>query len=188
MPDWQMLRRLLARDRAINGTSRQGTFGFVEALVFSPGFSLMLQYRLAHHFYRRGRAGRILGLLIWRRSIRSSNCYLSPRATIGPGLHLPHPTGMVIGEGVRIGADVTIFQNVTLGTRGTGSIAYPSVEDQVTIYPGAVVVGPVTIGRGARVGANAFVARDVPAGATVAGVPAKPVGASASRTTGSPKA
>ncbi|WP_372857833.1 serine O-acetyltransferase [Sphingomonas sp.] len=93
-------------------------------------------------------------------------------AQIGPGLGLPHPTAIVIGEGVRIGRNVTVYQNVTLGTRDAQSRLYPTVGDEVIIYPGSVVVGNAAIGQRARIGANSFVARDVPAATTVMGSPA----------------
>lgn len=87
-------------------------------------------------------------------------------ARIGARLALPHPLGIVIGAGARIGDRVTVYHNVTLG-RGRGG--YPHVEDGVTIFPGAVVVGGVRIGREAVVGANAFVAADVSDGQVVRG-------------------
>jgi serine O-acetyltransferase len=87
-------------------------------------------------------------------------------AKVGPGLRLPHPTGIVLGRGSVVGRDVTIYHNVTLGRRRD---AYPRIGDRVTIFPNAVIVGPVTIGAGAVIGANAFVDADVEAGAVHAG-------------------
>lgn len=81
---------------------------------------------------------------------------------------LPHPQGIVIHGQTRIGQDVVIGHQVTLGGRDV-SPAAPSVEDGVYIGAGAKILGGVTVGRGATVGANAVVTRDVPAGATVVG-------------------
>ena len=98
------------------------------------------------------------------------------RADIAPGLVLPHPGGIVIGS-ARIGRNVVIYQNVTLGARvfdGAYDLSTrPVVEDDVTIGAGAVVLGPVTVGAGATVAANSLVTRDVPPGATAMGVPAE---------------
>lgn len=97
------------------------------------------------------------------------------RADIGPGLVLPHPGGIVIGS-ARIGRNVVIYQNVTLGARvfdGAYDLSTrPTLEDDVIIGAGAVVLGPVTVGAGATVAANSLVTRDVPPGATALGVPA----------------
>jgi serine O-acetyltransferase len=81
----------------------------------------------------------------------------------------PHPVGIVIGDGAVIGRNVRIYQNVTLGLTANGVGAYPTIEDGVAIYAGAVVMGGITVGAGAVIGANAFVSRDVPAGAVVVG-------------------
>jgi serine O-acetyltransferase len=81
---------------------------------------------------------------------------------------LPHPQGIVIHGGTRIGRDVVIGHQVTLGGRDV-SPAAPTIEDGVYIGAGAKILGGVTVGRGATVGANAVVTRDVSAGATVVG-------------------
>jgi serine O-acetyltransferase len=81
---------------------------------------------------------------------------------------LPHPMGIIIHSGARIGDNVVIGHQVTLGGRDLSSAA-PNVEDGVYIGAGAKILGGVRIGRGATVGANAVVTKDVPAGATVVG-------------------
>lgn len=97
-------------------------------------------------------------------------------AAIGPGLVLPHPGGIVLGA-ARIGRDVTIYQNVTLGARGFDPhhdlSTRPVIGDGVVLGAGAVVLGPVTVGAGATVAANSLALRDVPPGATALGVPAQ---------------
>ena len=101
-----------------------------------------------------------------------------PRLPIGPGLVIAHPYGTVLGA-ARIGANVTLFQQVTLGA-AEADFAYdlatrPVVCDNVTITAGAKVLGAVTLGEGAVVGANAVVLADVPAGHLAVGVPARMV-------------
>ena len=84
--------------------------------------------------------------------------------------------GVVIGETAELGANVTIYQGVTLGGTGfaTGK-RHPTVQDNVTIGSGAKLLGPITIGHGAKIGANAVVIHDVPPNSTVVGNPGHPV-------------
>jgi serine O-acetyltransferase len=83
-------------------------------------------------------------------------------------LFLPHPFGIVIHNNARIGVDVVIGHQVTLGGRDL-TCAAPLLEDGVYVGAGAKILGGVRIGRGATVGANAVVTKDVPAGTTVVG-------------------
>lgn len=85
---------------------------------------------------------------------------------VGPGLRLRHGVGIVVNPASTIGANVMIRQGVTLGNRKTATDC-PTIEDDVEIGVGAVIIGAVTIGRGARIGPNAVVFRDVPPGAVV---------------------
>lgn len=89
---------------------------------------------------------------------------------IGGGLLMPHPNGIVIHPDAVIGPNCLIFQQVTLGTNGKG---VPRIDGHVDIGAGARIMGPIHVGAHARIGANAVVLSDVPAGATVAGVPAR---------------
>lgn len=90
---------------------------------------------------------------------------------IGGGLMIRHANGIVIHPGVTIGPNCLIFQQVTLGTSGKAGV--PTVGGHVDIGAGAKILGPVRIGDHARIGANAVVVDDVPAGATVTGIPAR---------------
>ena len=89
---------------------------------------------------------------------------------IGGGLLLPHPNGVVIHSGARIGPNCLIFQQVTIGTRA-GTIP-PVIGGHVDIGAGAKILGSVNIGDHVCIGANAVVLTDIPAGKTAVGVPA----------------
>jgi serine O-acetyltransferase len=73
---------------------------------------------------------------------------------------MPYPFGIVIEPGTLIGSRVTIMNQVSL-------LGAPVIEDNVTIGPGARIVGPVRIGRGATIGPNAVVTEDVPSHDTI---------------------
>lgn len=104
------------------------------------------------------------GILARARLLSSFGCDFSAGAEITGALHLPHPTGVVVGEGVVLG-DVTLYQHVTLGKGSDGG--YPILSDSVTVYPAAMVTGLVTIGSGAVIGAQTFVSKDVPENAKI---------------------
>ena len=101
---------------------------------------------------------------------------IHPGATIGRNFFIDHGF-VVIGETAHIGDNVTIYQCVTLGgtspDNGVAGKRHPTLSDGVIIGSGAQVLGPITVGPRARVGANAVVTRDVPAGATMVGIPAR---------------
>lgn len=100
-----------------------------------------------------------------------------PGMDVGPGLLMPHPNGVVIGNGLRVGANVTFGGGVTAGVKqpdmpGGG---FPTVCDGAIVLANAVLVGPVTIGSYAQVGANSVVLSDVAECTVVFGVPARRV-------------
>ena len=164
---------IISRDRARYNDKRQGMIGTIESFMFAPGFATILRHRIAVRLYRGGKASKLFGLLIWRHNISVSSCHLSLKSQIDPGLFLPHPTGVVIGDGVHVGPGVTIYQGVTLGMGSDGR--YPKLHGGVTIYPGTIVIGGIAIGASATIGANSFVSKSVAAGMVVAGAPAHPV-------------
>lgn len=92
------------------------------------------------------------------------------KASIGGGMRMPHPNGIVIHPDADIGCNCLFFQQVTIGMTKSG---VPTIGGHVDIGAGAKILGAVTIGDHAKIGANAVVLEDVPAGATASGVPAK---------------
>ena len=89
-------------------------------------------------------------------------CDISQRARIGQGLKLPHPIGVVIGEGAQIGNFVTIYHNVTIGRKRMEKPEYPVIGDHAVVYCGALIVGNVTVGHHSIVQAYSIVDQDVP--------------------------
>ena len=103
---------------------------------------------------------------------------IHPGATIGRNFFIDHGF-VVIGETAEIHDNVTIYQGATLGgtnpTSGVGGKRHPTICDGAIVSLGAAVLGPVTVGARARIGANAVVTKDVPEGAVMVGIPAKPM-------------
>lgn len=140
-----------------------------------PGVWALAYHRVAHALYRRRwyLAARIVNH--WSRFVTAIDIH--PGATIGRNFFIDHGF-VVIGETAQIGDDVTIYQCVTLGGTspddGVAGKRHPTIADGAIIGSGAQVLGPITVGPRARVGANAVVTKDVPAGAVMVGIPARP--------------
>lgn len=134
---------------------------------------LRAQRSLSRAGHRRGAALlRTLGVLV-------VGADFVPGMSIGKGLLLPHPVGIVMGNDTVIGNHVTIAQGVTLGARipdATIVQEFPRIGDGAILLANATVVGGVVIGKHAQVGANSLVLADVPDFAVVIGVPARKIG------------
>ena len=146
----------------------------LEVLTY-PGVWALAWHRVANRLYR---AGLYLPARIVNHFSRALTAIdIHPGATIGRNFFIDHGF-VVIGETAEIGDDVTIYQCVTLGgtspDNGVAGKRHPTIADGAIIGSGAQVLGPITVGRRARVGANAVVTRDVPAGAVMVGIPARP--------------
>ena len=146
----------------------------LEIFFLYPGVKAIRMHRRAHFFYRHKMF--FLARLISQRAVRKTGIEIHPGATIGKRLVIDHGTGVVIGETAEIGDDVLIYQGVTLG--GTGKDVgkrHPTIGNNVMISSGAKVLGPFKVGDNVRIAAGAVVLEEVPAGATVVGVPARVV-------------
>ncbi len=147
----------------------------LEVLLCYPGLHAVLFHRMAHWLWTHQLkvAARALSQL----SRFVTGIEIHPGCRIGDRFFIDHGTGVVIGETAEIGNDVTLYQGVTLGgvSLDKGK-RHPTLGNGVIVGAGAAVLGPFRVGDGARIGSNAVVLREVPAGATVVGVPARQVG------------
>ena len=144
-----------------------------EVITSYPGVTAIAVHRIAHHLYQRSvpLIPRMMSELVHGRT----GIDIHPGATIGPSFFIDHGTGVVIGETTVIGANVKLYQGVTLGAlsvevsdRGRGRKRHPSLEDEVTVYAGATILGGDTIiGRGSTIGGNVWLTHGVPPGTTV---------------------
>ena len=145
-------------------------------LLYFKGFHAVQAYRVANWLWQRQR--RSLALFIQSRIADVFDIDIHPAATIGRGLMVDHGTGVVIGATAVLGDDISMLHAVTLGGSGTCvERRHPRVGDGVLIAAGAKLLGPIAIGRGAKIAAGSVVLDDVPEFSTVAGVPARVVGA-----------
>ncbi len=156
------IRAALARDPAARSAA--------EVVLFYPGFHARLAHRLANTLSRQGVPLVPRGIMHVVRFL--TGIEIHPGATIGPRFFIDHGMGVVIGETAEIGADVTLYQGVTLGGTSTHRTKrHPTLRDGVVVGAGAKVIGAVEVGENARIGAGSVVVTNVPANATVVGVP-----------------
>jgi len=145
---------------------------FFEVLTCYPGLHAVWLHRVAHWFYKRREfsTARIISHI----SRHITGIEIHPGVKIGKRFFIDHGMGIVIGETAEIGDDVLVYQGVVLGgTSFEKKKRHPTLEDNVVVGAGAVILGAVKIGRGARVGAGSVVIDNVPAGATAVGIPAR---------------
>lgn len=150
---------------------------WLEAVTCYAGLHAVLLHRVAHALYR----ARLhtLARMVSHAGRFVTGIEIHPGARIGRRLFIDHGMGIVIGETAEVGDDVHIYHGVTLGGLALGKPGqpgkrHPTVGNGVAIGAGAQVLGPIMVGTGARIGANAVVVSEVPAGATVTGIPARP--------------
>ena len=120
-------------------------------------------------------AGRRIGLagsFVKQLNHLLTGCDIAYQATIGPGLVLYHPTGVVIGPGCRIGSRARLMQGGSNAVAGGGPVGSPRIGDDVFVGPGAVIVGPVELGDRVQVGANSVVTSSFGHDVVLAGAPA----------------
>jgi serine O-acetyltransferase len=153
----------------------------LEVAICYSGLHAIVMHRLAHGAWNRG----------WRLTARALSQFnrfvtgieIHPAARIGKRFFIDHGMGVVIGETAKIGDEVTLYHDVTLGGVAPSVDSesqrdrkrHPTLEDRVIVGSGAQILGPITVGECARVGANAVITKDVADGVTVVGIPGRVV-------------
>ena len=161
------IRAIFSKDPAARST--------IEILFCYPGLHALWFHRRTHWLW-------IHNMKFCARFISHVSRFLTgieihPGAQIGHRVVIDHGMGVVIGETAEVGNDVLIYMGVVLGGTALENVKrHPTIEDEVIIGSGAIVLGPIRVGRGAKIGAGAVVVRSVPPGATVVGVPGRIAG------------
>jgi len=140
-----------------------------EAIFCYPGIIAVTCQRVAHELYELGVP--LLPRMITEYAHSLTGIDIHPGAEIGERFFIDHGTGVVIGETCIIGKNVRLYQGVTLGAKSfprdenripiKGIPRHPIVEDEVTIYGGATILGRITIGKGSVVGGNVWLTRSI---------------------------
>jgi serine O-acetyltransferase len=146
----------------------------VEIVLTNPGIKALFAHRFSHFLYKHH-------LFLWARMNSQFWRFLTgieihPGAQIASGVFIDHGMGLVIGETAIVEEGVQLYHGVTLG--GTGKDhgkRHPTVRKNALISAHAQIIGPVEIGQDAKIGASSVVLKDIPAGATVVGIPGKVV-------------
>jgi serine O-acetyltransferase len=163
-----VVREMIADDVQAAFDSDPAATSTDETIFCYPGLLAITVQRLAHELYKMG-----VPLLprIWTEIAHSrTGIDIHPGAQLGRRFFIDHGTGIVIGETCSIGDNVKVYQGVTLGALAPaygqslrGTKRHPTIEDDVTIYAGATVLGGDTvIGKGSTILGNVFIYNTVP--------------------------
>lgn len=144
-----------------------------EVLTCYPGLHALYLHKLARWLWLHGL--RWLGRFISQLGRWLTGIEIHPGAKVGRCVFIDHGMGVVIGETAEVGNGCTIYQGVTLGGTSLyrGAKRHPTLGEGVVVGAGAKVLGGFKVGDGARIGSNAVVVKEVPAGATVVGIPGR---------------
>ncbi len=168
------IKHLFSRYGTIKG--RPSIWGAIRIIMVKPGVQALIFYRFYHKLYRIKL--RLLAEICSRINFFLNGAEIDPAAEIGSGCRIWHPAGVIIGRGVRIGTNVSIFSNVVLGGLGHsifhhGQPGYPQIGDNAILYTNVTILGPVIIGSNSTIGAHSLVLKSIPDNSMAAGCPAK---------------
>ena len=169
------MRCLLATDAEAAYNGDPAAQNINEVIFCYPGFRAIGNYRIAHQLYKLGVP--FIPRMITEMAHSETGIDSHPGAQIGHYFSIDHGTGTVIGETSVIGNNVRIFQGVSLageklppdenGNAIRGIPRHPILEDNVTVYSNATLLGKIRVGKGATICGNVWITGDVPPGAVI---------------------
>ena len=148
-----------------------------DEIIFSyPGLYAIMTYRLAHELHALDVP--LIPRIMTEHAHSRTGIDIHPGTRVGPAFFIDHGTGVVVGGTAVIGANVKLYQGVTLGAFSFDKDAdgqlvrhtkrHPTIEDDVVVYAGATILGgETTIGRGSVIGGNVWLTHSVPPGTRV---------------------
>ena len=143
-------------------------------ILFYKGYQGLATHRAANCLWKNER--HTMALFFQNRASEVFGVDIHPAASIKGGVMIDHATGVVIGETSTIDENVSIFQGVTLGGKGTETgDRHPKIKSGVSIYASSTILGNITIGENSKVAAGSLVLKNVHSNVTVAGIPAKEI-------------
>ena len=163
------IRRLLDSDLQAAFDGDPAARSVDEVLLCYPCIVALTHHRIAHELYLLGAP--LVARIVAEIAHSRTGIDIHPGATIGESFFIDHGTGVVIGQTAIIGNGVRLYQAVTLGARSfstdedgrlVNEPRHPIIEDGVTIYAGATILGRITIGKGSVIGGNVWLTRSVP--------------------------
>ena len=170
------IRQVLKTDVAAAFDGDPAAKSFEEIVISYPYILAIAIHRIAHELYQMEIP--LISRIMSEYAHSQTGIDIHPGARIGTYFFIDHGTGVVIGETAIIGSRVKIYQGVTLGAlsfpkdeRGRiikGHKRHPMLEDDVTVYAEATILGDITIGKGVVIGGNVWIRESVPSGTMVA--------------------
>lgn len=146
-----------------------------EAVFCYPGIHAVTNHRVAHELHLLSVP--LIPRIITEQAHSKTGIDIHPGATLGERFFMDHGTGIVIGETCIIGDGCRVYQGVTLGAKSfpldadghpiKGIPRHPILEDDVTIYSGATVLGRITVGAGSVIGGNVWLTNSVAPGSRI---------------------
>ena len=168
-------RRLLLDDALFAYERDPSVHSPVETLFCFPGCLAVSLYRIAHFFQQRNL--QLVARMLSEKAHSLTGIDINPAAEIGSPFFIDHGTGVVIGGTCVIGDRVCLYQGVTLGAKSIrrdkdghvlrGVIRHPKIEDDVTVYSQATILGPINVGRGSVIGGNVWLTESVPSNSLI---------------------
>ena len=151
-------------------------FKLIQKYLTSLPFKAVCLFRLSHYFWKHN--NKLFAFILHHHLYFRLHADISPQANIAPGLRMPHPVGIVIGDSVEIGSNAYILQGATLGGdcgKRIDGHTQPILGDNCFVGTNAVILGPIILGDRVIVGAGSVVNKSFGDGFVLVGSPAKPL-------------